>query len=171
MVAAYLVFLSVLALERVVELLISRSNAVWSFGQGGVEYGARHFPYMKALHTGFFIACALEVVLLARPFFPRLAVPMLGLVVLAQLLRYWVVFTLGKRWNVRVIVVPGMPAVRSGPFRLLRHPNYLAVVVEGFAVPLVHSAWWTAIGFSLLNAWMLSVRIRCEEGALAAHCR
>jgi methyltransferase len=126
---------------------------------------------MKALHTVFFIACALEVVLLDRPFFPRLAVPMLGLVVLTQLLRYWVVFTLGKRWNVRVIVVPGMPAVRSGPFRFLRHPNYLAVVVEGLAVPLVHSAWWTAIGFSLLNAWMLSVRIRCEEGALAAHCR
>ena len=146
MVAAYLVFLLVLALERVVELLISRRNAAWSFDQGGVEYGARHLPYMKALHTGFFIACALEVVLLDRPFFPRLAVPMLGLVVLAELLRYWVVFTLGKRWNVRVIVVPGTAAVRSGPFRFLRHPNYLAVVVEGFAVPLVHSAWWTAIG-------------------------
>ncbi len=151
MVAAYLVFLLVLALERVVELLISRRNAAWSFDQGGVEYGARHLPYMKALHTGFFIACALEVVLLDRPFFPRLAVPMLGLVVLAELLRYWVVFTLGKRWNVRVIVVPGTAAVRSGPFRFLRHPNYLAVVVEGFAVPLVHSAWWTAIGFSLLQ--------------------
>jgi methyltransferase len=171
MVAAYLVFLSLLVLERVVELLISRRNAAWSFGEGGVEYGARHFPYMKALHTVFFMACALEVVLLERPFFPSLALVMLGLVALAQLLRYWVIATLGKRWNVRVIVVPGMPAVQSGPFRFLRHPNYLAVVVEGFAVPLLHSAWWTAIGFSLLNAWMLSVRIRCEEGALAAHCR
>lgn len=167
MVTAYLVFLLVLALERGVELLISRRNAAWSFSQGGVEYGASHFPYMKALHTVFLISCALEVVLLDRPFFPMLALPMLGLVILAELLRYWVVLTLGKRWNVRVIVVPGKPPVTSGPYRFLRHPNYLAVVVEMFAIPLVHTAWWTAIGFSLLNAWMLSVRIRCEESALA----
>ncbi len=171
MVAAYLAFLSILALERVVELVISTSNAAWSFAQGGVEFGARHFPYMKALHTGFLIACALEVVLLDRPFLTALAFPMFGLVICAELLRYWVIFTLGRRWNVRVIVVPGLPAVTSGPFRFMRHPNYLAVVIEGFAVPLVHTAWWTAIVFSLLNAWMLSVRIRCEEGALAAHCR
>ena len=171
MVTAYLVFLAILALERIAELAISARNAAWSFARGGVEFGASHFPYMKALHTGFFVACALEVVLLDRPFLPWLAAPMLGLVVLSELLRYWVVFTLDKRWNVRVIVVPGLPKETSGPFRFLRHPNYLAVVVEGFAVPLVHTAWWTAIGFTLLNAWLLAVRIRCEEDALAAHCQ
>ena len=170
MVGAYLVFLALLAGERLVELSISRRNAAWSFARGGIEYGADHFVYMKVLHTGFFLACALEVVLLKRPFYPVLAAPMLFLVLLAQALRYWVVFTLGKRWNVRVIVVPGLPAVRRGPYRFLRHPNYLAVAIEGVAVPLVHTAWWTAIGFTVLNLWMLSVRIRCENRALEAHC-
>jgi methyltransferase len=95
---------------------------------------------------------------------------MLTLLVLAQVLRYWAVLTLGTRWNVRVLVVPGDAAIVTGPYRYLRHPNYLAVIVEGFAVPLVHSAWLTALAFTALNAALLRVRIRCEEAALAAHC-
>jgi methyltransferase len=95
---------------------------------------------------------------------------MLGVALAAQAIRYWVIFTLGKRWNVRVIVVPGLPVVSSGPYRYLKHPNYLAVVLEGFAVPLIHTAWITAVAFTLLNAWMLSVRLRCENEALATHC-
>lgn len=170
MVGPYLAFLLLLVLERTVEIAVSRRNASWSFEHGGIEYGAGHFRYMKLLHTGFFLACALEVLVLERPFIPALGVSMLFLVLFAQALRYWVIGTLGKRWNVRVIVIPGLPAVRSGPYRLMRHPNYLAVVIEGFAIPLVHTAWWTAIGFSLLNAWMLTVRIRCENEALEVHC-
>jgi methyltransferase len=125
---------------------------------------------MKALHTAFFFACAGEVLLLHRPFIPALGWPMLALVVLAQGLRYWAVLTLGRRWNVRVLVVPGDPAVTAGPYRYLRHPNYLAVVIEGVAVPLVHTAWITALAFTLANAALLRVRIRCEEEALAVHC-
>ena len=170
MVGLYLAFLALLALERMIELAVSKRNAAWSLEQGGIEYGRDHFKYMKLLHTSFFIACALEVVLLDRPFIPELGFPMLGIALLAQAIRYWVIFTLGKRWNVRVIVVPGLPAVSSGPYRLLKHPNYLAVVLEGFAVPLIHTAWITAIAFTLFNAWMLSVRIRCENEALATHC-
>ena len=170
MVSLYLAFLGLLAVERMVELALSNRNAAWSLEQGGIEYGADHFKYMKLLHTSFFIACALEVVFLERPFIPELGFPMLGIALVAQAIRYWVIFTLGKRWNVRVIVVPGLPAVSSGPYRLLKHPNYLAVVLEGFAVPLIHTAWITAIAFTLLNAWMLSVRIRCENEALATHC-
>lgn len=170
MVALYLGFLLLLALERLVELAISRRNAAWSLEQGGIEYGGDHFIYMKLLHTGFFIACAAEVVLLERPFIPILGFPMLGVALLAQAIRFWVISTLGKRWNVRVIVVPGLPAVSSGPYRFLKHPNYLAVVLEGFAVPLIHTAWITALTFTLLNAWMLSVRLRCENEALATHC-
>lgn len=150
---------------------MSRRNAAWSLERGGIEYGGDHFVYMKVLHAGFFAACALEVLLLGRPFIPRLGYPMLGLALVAQVIRYWAIFTLGKRWNVRVIVIPGLPAVTSGPYRLLKHPNYLAVVIEGFAVPLIHTAWITAATFTLLNAWMLSVRIRCENQALATHCR
>ncbi len=170
MVGLYLAFLLLLAGERLVELAIARRNAAWSLEQGGIEYGGEHFKYMKLLHTSFFLGCALEVVLLDRPFIPGLGFPMLGVALCAQAIRYWVIFTLGKRWNVRVIVLPGLPAISSGPYRLLKHPNYVAVVLEGFAVPLIHTAWITAIAFTLLNAWMLSVRIRCENEALRTHC-
>lgn len=170
MVGLYLGFLALLAGERLVELAISKRNARWSLEQGGIEYGSDHFVYMKLLHTSFFIACAAEVVLFERPFILSLGLPMLGIAIAAQAIRYWVIFTLGKRWNVRVIVVPGLPAISNGPYRFLKHPNYLAVVLEGFAVPLIHTAWATALAFTLLNAWMLSVRIRCENEALATHC-
>ncbi|MFQ5789854.1 MAG: isoprenylcysteine carboxyl methyltransferase family protein [Acidobacteriota bacterium] len=171
MVKLYLGFLVVLALERGVEVAISRRHAAWAFSHGGVEFGEGHFIYIKLLHTVFFFACGGEVLLLHRPFLPELGVPMLGLAVAAQCLRYWAIATLGKHWNVRVIVIPGEPAVSAGPYRYLRHPNYLAVIVEGIAVPLIHTAWITAIAFAVLNAAILWVRIRCEETALATHAR
>jgi len=166
MVIAYLSFLGLVALERMFELALSRRNAAWAFAQGGVEAGREHFLTMKVLHTGFFAACALEVVLLDRPFLPRLGVPMLALALGAQALRYWAVASLGKRWNVRVITIPGMPLSHAGPYRFLRHPNYLAVVLEGIAIPLIHTAYLTAFGFTVLNGLMLRTRIRCEERAL-----
>jgi methyltransferase len=167
MVAPYLVFLGLIAADRLLELRISRRHTAWALAHGGIEYGREHFLYMKLLHTGFFLAAAGEVMFLDRPFLPWLAFPMLLLVALAQALRVWSIRALGPRWNVRVIVVPGMSAIATGPYRFLRHPNYLAVVLEGFAIPLVHTAWLTAIVFSLLDAWMLAIRIRCEEQALA----
>ena len=166
----YLGFLAALAVERAGELLLSRRNAAWAFARGGIETGRRHFRVMAVLHAGFLVACAAEVVLWQRPFVPTLGWPMLALALSAQGLRYWAIASLGRHWNVRVIVVPGAPAVTRGPYRFVRHPNYLAVVIEGFAVPLVHGAWATAIGFSLLNAALLVVRIRREEEALAEHC-
>ena len=111
MVGLYLAFLLLLAGERIVELAIARRNRRWSLEQGGIEFGAEHFKYMKLLHTAFFLACALEVVVLDRPFIPGLGLPMLGVALCAQAIRYWVIFTLGKRWNVRVIVVPGLPVI------------------------------------------------------------
>lgn len=170
MVSWYLAFLAVLALERAFELIISRRHAAWALAHGGIEVGTRHFVFMKLLHTALLGGSALEVVCLHRPFCAALGVPMLLLVVLSQALRYWVIVSLGRRWNVRVIVIPGQPVIASGPYRYLRHPNYVSVIVEGAAVPLVHSAWITALVFSLLNAVMLAVRIRCEEQALARYC-
>jgi methyltransferase len=98
-----------------------------------------------------------------RPFLPWLGWPMLALVVASQALRWWCVATLGHQWNTRVIVVPGLPLVSAGPYRWLRHPNYVAVVVEVVALPLVHTAWVTALVFTLANAAVLPV----EERALA----
>ena len=92
----------------------------------------------------------------------------LALVLASQALRWWCIATLGRRWNTRVIVVPGLAQVTRGPYRLLRHPNYVAVVVEGVALPLVHAAWITALVFTLANAGLLAIRIRCEDRALAS---
>jgi len=153
-------------LERVAELVVSERNRRWSLAAGGVESGAGHYPVMVALHTGLLAGALLEVLALDRPFLPWLGWPMLVLVVAAQGLRWWCVATLGRQWCTRVVVVPGLGAVRAGPYRWLRHPNYLAVVVEGFALPLVHTAWVTAVVFTLANGWLLRVRIRTENAAL-----
>ncbi len=165
----YFVFLGLIALERLVELLLSRRNEVWVKSKGGQEFGRKHFGFMKVLHLTFLLSCAGEVVFLGRPFHPELGLPMFTLVLVAQVLRYWSVFTLGRLWNVRVFVLPGAPLVTEGPYRYLRHPNYLAVILECFAIPLVHSAWITATAFTLLNGLLLKARIRCEENALDAH--
>ncbi|MEY9852599.1 methyltransferase [Leifsonia sp. EB41] len=165
----YTVLILATGAERIAELVVSARNARWSFARGGVEYGRAHFPPMVALHTGLLLACLAEVWLLDRPFLPWLGWPMLVLVLASQALRWWCIATLGPRWNTRVIVVPGLPLVERGPYRWLRHPNYVAVVVEGFALPLVHTAWITALAFTVLNAvLLLAFRLPCENRALAS---
>lgn len=153
-------------LERLAELVVSKRHAAWAFSRGGVEFGRAHYPAMVALHTGLLAGAVAEVWLLDRPFLPALGWLMLALVVASQALRWWCIATLGQQWNTRVIVVPGLALVSRGPYRWLRHPNYVAVAVEGLALPLVHSAWLTAAVFTVLNAALLSVRVRVEEQAL-----
>lgn len=164
----YTVLVLATGAERIAELIVSTRNAKWSFARGGVEFGKGHFPPMVALHTGLLLACLAEVWFADRPFIPWLGWPMLVLVLASQALRWWCIATLGPRWNTRVIVVRDLPLVTGGPYRWLKHPNYVAVVVEGFALPLVHTAWITALVFTVLNAWLLAVRIRCEDRALAS---
>ena len=174
-VALYIALVLATGLERVVELVISRRNAEAALALGAVEEGRRHFPFMVVLHTGLLLACVLEVVLLQRPFIPLLGWPMLAVVILCQAARYWIIASLGPQWNTRVIVVPGATRVTDrGPYRLtwLRHPNYIVVAVEGFALPLVHTAWVTAIAFTVLNAiLLLGFRIPVENKALARLAR
>lgn len=161
----YLLILAV-GIDRLVELVISKRNAGWAFDRGGREFGRRHYPVMVILHTALLVACVVEVWALHRPFIGWLGWPMLAVVVLSQILRWWCVSTLGRRWNTLVIVLPEAPLVQRGPYRWLHHPNYVAVVAEGIALPLVHSAWLTAVGFTLANALLLTVRIRVENAAL-----
>ncbi len=164
---AFTVLVALVGLERVAELVVSVRNAAWSRERGGVETGQGHFPFMVVLHTGLLVGALVEA-WVRRPDVPSLlAWSMLALVVASQALRWWCITTLGRRWNTRVIVVPGLPPVRSGPYRLIPHPNYVAVVVEGVALPLVHAAWITALVFTVLNAGLLAVRIRTENAALA----
>ena len=168
MVAAYLAFLALIGAERIAELLLSRRNARIALSRSGVESGARHFRWMAAVHALFLPACAAEVLLLRRPFPGALGWACAGLALGAQALRWWSIASLGWRWNVRVIVVPGEPPVRRGPYRALRHPNYVAVTAEMACVPLAHGAFLTAAVFSVLNLLLLRVRIRVEERALGA---
>ncbi len=162
----FTLLVGLVGLERLAELVVSKRNAAWSFARGGVETGQRHYVVMVVLHTGLLVGVLAEVWLRRPDFQPALGWTMLALAVASQGLRWWCITTLGRRWNTRVMVVPGLPLVSGGPYRLLPHPNYVAVVVEGFALPLVHSAWWTAVAFTVLNAALLRVRIRVEEAAL-----
>lgn len=169
MLPLYLTVVALTAFERLAELVVSARHARWSFARGGVESGRGHFPAMVVLHTALLVACVVEVLLADRPFLPWLGWPALALVVASQALRWWCIGTLGPRWNTRVIVVPGLPLVRNGPYRWFSHPNYVAVVVEGVALPLVHTAWVTALAFTVLNAvLLLRFRIPAEERALQA---
>jgi methyltransferase len=163
----YTVLVGLVAIERLAELVVAKRNLAWSLRRGGRETGFGHYPFMVVLHTGLLVGCVLEVWLGGRPFLVALGASMLVLVLAAQALRWWCIRTLGPRWNTRIIVVPDLPLITGGPYRFFRHPNYVAVIVEGFALPLVHTAWLTAIVFSVLNAGLLTVRIRAENNALA----
>ena len=165
-VAVYLGIIGLTAIERIVELIVGKRNTAWSLSQGGVEYGQGHWPWMVTLHTIFLFACAGEVLWFATVFSPTVGTTMITLAIACQVLRWWCIQTLGYRWNPRVIVVPGLPAVQGGPYRFFPHPNYVAVALEGIALPMIHGAWRTAVGFTILNTILLSVRIRCENKAL-----
>lgn len=162
----YALLIGAVAAERVAELVVSQRNLSWSRARGGREFGARHYPAMVVLHTGLLAGCLVEVGVLRRRFVGRLGWPMLGVVLAAQGLRWWCIATLGWQWNTRVVVVPGAGRVTGGPYRVVPHPNYVAVVAEGVALPLVNSAWITALVFSALNALLLRTRIRVENRAL-----
>jgi methyltransferase len=154
------------AVVRLIELRVARQHDRASFARGGLEFGRSHYSLMVALHVGLLLGCIAEVWLLDRPFLSWLGWPMLVLLVAAHALRWWCIRALGPQWTTRVIVVPGTGLVTSGPYRYLRHPNYVAVVLEGIALPLVHTAWLTALAFTVLNAALLAGRIRVEERAL-----
>ncbi|MFB4265545.1 isoprenylcysteine carboxyl methyltransferase family protein [Nonomuraea sp. GTA35] len=165
--SAYALLIGLVVAERLAELVVARRNLAWARARGGIEHGRRHYPWIVLAHVGLLAAAPAEVWLLGRPFVPALGWPMLAVVVLAQGLRWWCIRTLGHQWNTRVVVVPGLPLVHRGPYRWLRHPNYVAVVAEGIALPLVHTAWVTALVFTITNAALLAVRVRVENAALA----
>ena len=166
-IAWYTLLIAAVAVERVAELVVAKRNLAWSRANGGIEFGAGHYPAMVILHSGFLFGCLAEVVLLDRPFLPALGWSMLAVLVAAQLLRWWCITTLGPQWNTRVVVIPGAQRITGGPYRFFSHPNYVAVIAEGIALPLVHTAWITALVFTILNAVLLNRRIAVENAALA----
>ena len=163
---AYYLFILVIGAERLVELAVARRNAAWSIAHGGKEFDRGHYRVMVGMHALLLVGCIAEVWALHRPFIPWLGWPMAAVVVLSTVVRWWCMAVLGKYWNTRLIVIPGAPLVRRGPYRWMNHPNYTAVTAEVAALPLVHSAWLTAIVFSIVNALVLKVRIRDENTVL-----
>lgn len=164
----YTVLVLAVGVERLAELVVAKRNLAWALARGGRETGFSHYPVMVVLHTGLLAGCLLEVWLGDRPFHAALGWPVFVVVLASQALRWWCIRTLGPQWNTRIVVVPGMELVDRGPYRLFRHPNYVAVVAEGAALPLVHSAWITAVVFTVANAVLLIVRVRMENRALVA---
>jgi len=163
---AYTLFVLAVGVERLAEMVVSKRHLSWALRHGGKEYGFGHYPAMVVLHTGLLVGCVVEAWTLDRPFLPVLGWTMVALVLASQALRWWCIATLGRRWNTRIVVIPGLPLVDRGPYRWFRHPNYVAVVVEGIALPMVHTGWITAVVFTVLNAWLLRVRITAENAAL-----
>jgi len=166
-----LALLAGVVVMRGVELAVSARNARRLRARGAVEHGRGHYPAMVAVHAGLLAACAVEPAFLPAPWPPAATAGAALVVLLAQALRWWVIATLGERWSTRALVLPGAPPVERGPYRWLRHPNYLAVVAEVAALPLALGAWRTAIAASLANATVLAVRIRVEERALGTGWR
>ncbi|RPI22771.1 MAG: hypothetical protein EHM61_21440 [Acidobacteria bacterium] len=155
-----------IGMERLVELRLSARNRRMTLEAGGREWGQKHYPLMVLLHTAWFGAWVVES-LWRGPHLDSAWPAWLGLFLLGDLLRYWCIVSLGHRWSARILVLPDAPMIRSGPYRLLRHPNYLAVVIVLFAVPMIFGAWITAVVIGVLNlAFLLLVRIPAEERAL-----
>ena len=162
----FLLLVVLLGVQRLAELHRSTRNERRILSRGGHEYAPGQFRVMRWLHIAWFIAMLVEVFGLQRPFEPTLALAASAAFLLGQGLRYVAIHTLGERWTVRVMVLPGEKAISQGIYRFIRHPNYLGVILEICAVPLLHSAYFTAISFSIANALLLIWRIRTEEAAL-----
>lgn len=161
----FAIIISIIICQRLIELIVAKRNETWMRGQGAYEVGASHYPLMVGMHVAFFISLISEVIVLDKPISP-FWIPLLAVFLLAQAARIWCLTSLGKFWNTKIIILPGADVVRKGPYKLIRHPNYLIVTIELLVLPLLFSAYLTAIIYSLLNMWMLSVRIPSEEKAL-----
>lgn len=166
MVTASIITLAAcIVLQRLAELRVAAANRKWALAAGGREYSSSHYPWFFLLHIGWLVGWLLEAYY--RQEYSAIWFIWLTLFGLAQALRYWCISSLGRCWNTRILVVPGMRSVRRGPFRYIRHPNYLAVAIELASVPLLFNAWITAVIAGVLNAiLLLGIRIPAEEAAL-----
>src|ERR1700733_13870999 len=168
-VIAFLILLLLVGALRILELRISRRHQRDLVARGAAKVDEPRFRWMVMLHTAVLIGSAVEVVFLKRPFIPTLAAVMFVIFLAANAVRWWVIRTLGDHWNVQVMDSTRLGVVTNGPFRFVRHPNYAAVFAEMLALPLIHTAWITAIAGTLAHAAVLSQRLSTEERVLFAN--
>lgn len=162
MIAAWIILAAVLA-QRLGELVYARANTRRLLAKGGTEFGAGHYPLFALLHSAWLVAQALWLIFMGLE---NVIWPLVAVYGALQLLRTWILLSLGERWTTRVIVLPDAPLVRAGPYRFIRHPNYWLVCAEIAILPLIFGAWPLALAFSILNGALLFHRIRIENAAL-----
>jgi methyltransferase len=162
----FLLFTALLVLQRLSELLVARKNESRVRHEGAIEYDRGGYKYIVAMHVAFFVSLISEYFFLGRSLSSHWPIPF-AILIAAQVLRYWAIASLGKYWNTKVLVVPGAPLINKGPYQYIRHPNYLAVVIEIAVIPLVFSCYITSVLFSILNLMVLRRRIGIEDSALS----
>ena len=163
----FLLFLILIVLQRLSELVLAKRNEKIVRSEGAVEYDAGGYKVIVLLHTAFLVSFTAEYFLLGRSLSPYW-LPLICVFVFAQILRYWAIRSLGKFWNTRILIVPGERLVTEGPYRYLKHPNYVSVTIEIAVIPLIFSCYITAAVFTVLNLLALRRRIRIEESALSS---
>lgn len=161
----FYLFIMIVIAQRIVEIRIAKRNTEWVKKNGGYEVGADHYKYIVIVHALFFISIIIEVTRTNPTLVSWSLIPFM-IFILAQIGRFWALSSLGRFWNTRIMIIPGAKVVAKGPYRFMRHPNYVIVATEIMMLPLIFQAYWTAVIFSLLNALVLSVRIKVEEKAL-----
>jgi methyltransferase len=156
----FILFISFFILQRLSELYIASRNQKFLLSQGAVEYGSEHYPFMVTMHTMFIISLIAEYLLRDNT---GINFVFLGIFIGLLLFKFWVISSLGKYWNTRIYRVPHFKLVNKGPFKWLKHPNYMEVICEIAVIPLIFNLYYTAIVFSVLNGCMLYVRIGVEN--------
>ncbi|WP_291125162.1 isoprenylcysteine carboxyl methyltransferase family protein [Flavobacterium sp. UBA6031] len=159
----FVLFISFIILLRIGELILSRSNEIWLLQNGAVEYGQKHYPYIVALHVLFIVSLIIEYSTKQTAFFSLF---FLVLYLLFLAFKVWVILSLGKFWNTKIYHISDFPLIKNGVYKYVKHPNYLVVIAEIAIIPLVFHLYYTAIAFTILNAIMLSVRVKEENKVL-----
>ena len=159
------ILFSCLLLQRVLELIAANKNEKWMKKHGAIEFGREHYGLMVAMHVAFLSSLILEVYFFKQdlhPLWPFFLTLFIGL----QGMRFWVIRTLGKYWNTKILVIPRGKLVKKGPYKWIKHPNYLIVTLELFTIPFIFQAYLTLVLFFVLNQIILSIRIPLEEQVL-----
>lgn len=159
----FILFVSFVILLRIAELYVARRNEKWMLQNGAVEYGKKHYPFIIALHSLFFVSLIIEYSMQQTPSFSLI---FLLIYLLLIAFKVWIIASLGKFWNTKIFRIQNYPLINKGPYKYIKHPNYIIVIAEIALIPLIFQLYYTALIFTLLNAIMLSVRIKEENLAL-----
>jgi methyltransferase len=156
----FIIFISLIILQRILELLVSRENEIWLRSKGAIEYGQRHYPFIILLHV-FFLGSVVTEYLLRNQ--PSLEIFYLFIYLILVVVKTWMISFLGKYWNTKIFRIGGTAPLKKGPYKYFKHPNYFIVVCEIIVIPLIFDLYYTACVFTFLNAIMLTIRIREEN--------